>query len=118
MRLDGSKVLNPGLLRHQITWERKVVSGQLDGEDVFAWEIVADVRARILPLVGRELENAQQRWPEARYRIEQHYVPGLQRGHRGYWHGEEGVRYLDAVDVQDPAGTAMSLVILAKEWTV
>ena len=119
MRHDGSVILNPGLLRHQLTWQRKYVTGQNGvGEDEYDWTDVCEVRARVLALTGKELEIAQQRWPEARYRIEQHFVAGMEHGFRAEWQTPNGVRYLDALDILDPAGTGAMLVIVAKEWAV
>ena len=114
MRLDGSKILNPGLLRHTITWQQKTVSGQNSfGEDIYEWDDVMVCRARVTALAGRELEAAQQRWAEARFQIEQHYVSGLKRAMRVAW----GDRLLDVIDAEDPWGTGMALRAMAKEWT-
>jgi head-tail adaptor len=118
VRVDESRrALNPGLLRHQIRWERKVVAGQDGfGQDDFTWTLVVLVKAQLVALQGRELETAQQRWAEARYRIRQHYVPGMDRAERGVVKIDGEERYLDIVDVQDLTGTGREQVIIAKEW--
>ncbi len=116
--LDEAAILNPGILRHQITWQRKTVTGQnSSGEDVYSWTDVITVRAQVRALTGRELQAAQQRWAEAQYMIRQHYVKGLERVERGSWFIDGQVRYLDILDVQDIPGTGRYLEIIAKEWT-
>jgi SPP1 family predicted phage head-tail adaptor len=113
MRSDGSKVLNPGLLRHRITWQEKTVTGQDSlGQNIYEWDDVLITPARVVALVGRELELAQQRWAEARFRVEMHYITGIKREMRGLW----GTRYLNVIDAEDPWGTGMVLHVVAKEW--
>lgn len=118
MRVDESKTLNPGLLRHRITWQRKVVSGQDSfGQDLYTWADVVTVSCQVKPLSGREMQSAQQRWAEAKYRITQHYVAGMDRMERGAWYVDGEYRYLDVLDINDRAGTGRVLEITAKEWT-
>lgn len=113
MRIDGSKILNPGLLRHRIIWQQKAVSGQDSvGQDIYAWADFITTPARVTALSGRELEAAQQRWAEARFKIEMHYTPAIEREMRGVW----GSRYLDVIDAEDPWGTGMVLHVMAREW--
>lgn len=118
MRADKSSQLNPGILRHQISWERKTVTGRdAIGQDTYEWTRIVIVKAQVKSLIGQELQIADQRSAEARYQILQHYVPGLQRADRGSWFVDGVTRYLDIVDVQDHAGTGRAQVIIAKEWT-
>ena len=112
-RVDGSTILNSGLLRHRITWQQKSVSGQDSaGQDIFTWLPVVTTQCSVTALSGRELEFANELWAEARLRIEMHYVSTIKREMRGVW----GTRYLDVVDAEDPGGTRMVLQVIAKEW--
>ncbi len=112
-RVDGSTILNPGLLRHRIVWQQKAISGQDSaGQDIYTWTPIVTTQCRVTALQGRELEFANQRWADARFQIEMHYVSTLKREMRGVW----GTRYLDIVDAEDPWGTGMVLKVIAKEW--
>lgn len=118
MRIDESKALNPGLLRHRITWQTKAVTSRNDfGEDVYSWVDVVSVACQVKPLAGREMQAAQQRWAESKYRIVQHYVPGMERAERGAWFVDGEYRYLDILDINDRAGIGRVMEITAKEWT-
>lgn len=118
MRVDESKTLNPGLLRHRITWQQKTVTGQDSfGQDIFTWSDITSVSCQVKPVTGREKESAEQRWAEARYRIVQHYVPGMDRVDRGAWWVDGEYRYLDIIDINDRAGIGRVMEITAKEWT-
>ncbi len=126
-RVDEAQPLNPGVLRDQITWQRKV-NADLDehgmpisqqnsfGEDIFDWTDVITVKAQIKGVTGSEMGAAGQRWAEAKYQIRQHYVPGLQPGYRGAWLVNGEMRYLDILDIADQSGTGRVLTIMAKEW--
>lgn len=115
MRIDGP-VLNPGILRHQITWQRKAVTGQNGfGEDVWSWADVLTCKAQVRSLTGRELANSQQTWPDARYHITQHYSRGLGTEMQIQWFVDGEVRTLDVLDIQDQAGTQRMQIVLAKD---
>lgn len=117
MRLDESRTLNPGLLRHRITWQRKVVSGQNSfGEDLWEWRDIVTVPCQVKPLTGREMQSASQRWAEAQYKIVQHWYAGMDAMERGAWWHDGATRYLDILDIQDRAGIGRVLEITAKEW--
>lgn len=116
-RIDGSTILNPGLLNHRIVWQQKAVSGQDSvGQDIYTWGDVITTPARVTALQGRELEAAQQRWAEARFKIEMHYTAAIEREMRGAWFVDGEYRYLDVIDAEDPWGTGMVLHVMAKEW--
>lgn len=118
MRIDEARTLNPGLLRHRITYQRKVISGQdAIGQDLYTWVDLASVSAQIKAVTGREKQSADQRWAEAQYRITQHWYAGLQRGDRIAWWSDGEMRYLDVIDIEDQAGTQRVQFVLAKEWT-
>lgn len=118
-RIDEGRATNPGLLRHQITWELQVPAASPQnsyGEDQFVWTGMLTCRAQVRELSGRELESAQQRWGEAKYAIRQHYSLGLELTHRIYWFVDGEAVYLDPIDIADQAGTGHWQDIMAKEW--
>lgn len=120
MRVTGTKPMNPGLLRHEITWQEKRSPANRNtfGEHEVEWMEVVTMRARVQELMGRELDTARQKWAEARYKITQHWVSTMKRAQRGAWPQYDGsVRYLDILDVQNEGGLGMVQVIYAKEWT-
>jgi len=119
-RIDEGRTLNPGLLRHQIIWQRKEQTPGSEqntfGEDVFEWVDHVLCRAQIRSLTGRELEMAQQRWAEAKYAIRQHFTRGLTTTHRIQWNDDGDIKYLDPLEVSDLAGTRRVQDVIAKEW--
>jgi SPP1 family predicted phage head-tail adaptor len=116
-RIDESYILNPGLMRQQITWQGQVVSGQNpNGEDVLTWGNVLTCKADITGLIGLELERAQQKWAEARYRIIQHYYKGLTDKMRVAWLIDGTMRYLDVLDISDPPGTGRYQVVTTRDF--
>lgn len=118
--LFGGQILNPGLLRHQITWQQKVVSGQNSyGEDVYTWENVLTCRARVegAPRINQnESQQAMQRWAEAEYMITQHFSPGLEAKMRLAWWIDGAMVYLDVLNIDDPPGTGRYQEILARTF--
>jgi len=117
-RVDEGKTPNPGLLRHQITWERKVPAASpinSYGEDVFVWSGFQVCRAQVKELTGRELESAQQRWAEAKYVILQHYIKGLEMTDRIYWWIDGEAVYLDPLSIDDEPGTGYWQQVVCKE---
>lgn len=116
MRVDQGRTVNPGVLRHQITWQRKTVTGQDSfGADVVTWPDLVTCRAQVKELQGRELTAVQQRWAEAKYEILQHRHAGLKESDRISWYIDGEVRTLDVLGIQDPPGTARYLLIVAKD---
>lgn len=110
--------LNPGRLRHQITWQRQAVSTQNSfGDDVSSWTDVITCRANVRSLSGRELSAAQQLWAEAKYLIEQHYIPRLSTEDRISWYIDGDVRLLDVIAIEDTVGTGMTHAVYAKDLT-
>lgn len=106
--------MNPGDLRENITIQQKTVSGQnTSGEDVYTWTTVWACKANVLPMSGREIEAAQQKWAEARWKIKIHYPSvAIQRAMQIVW----GVRIFDILDAEDPGGKRREFVMVAKEW--
>jgi len=116
MRVDQSRILNPGLLRHQTTWQRKAVTGQDSyGEDVFAWIEVVTLRAQVRQMQGREIDSARQSWPDARYSIMQPYRAGLDTAMRISWYIDGEVRALDVLDIADTPGVGRYQTVIAKD---
>lgn len=117
MRIDGGKTLNPGVLREQLIFQRKDVTGQDSyGQDVYTWQTVVSMRGQVTALQGRELDLAQQKWAEAKYKIVTHWYSGLKLEHRIEWWDGDATRYLDMLSIDDIPGTRAYLTILAKEW--
>jgi SPP1 family predicted phage head-tail adaptor len=107
--------MRAGQLRHRLTVQQGVVSGQnAAGEDIKTWTEVGTFWCRIEPLQGREAGEAQQRWAEARHKITMRKQPGvtLQPKMRGIW----GSRTLDILDVEDPGGIRPSLTLYARDY--
>ena len=110
------KALDPGRLRHQITYQRQTVSGQNTfGEDVVAWTNIVTLKAEVRSLAGRELYAVAQKWAEARYVIEHHYYLGLKPEDRISWYVDGEVKTLDVLDVQDGAGAGRVQKVIAKD---
>ncbi len=115
MRLDGTFTvarLNPGLLRHRITIQEKVVSGQdSHGQDIYTYRDVLTCYARKTALTGRELEAAMQRWSDARLKYEILYDSSITS--TAMVVNDGGTRY-DILDVQDTHGLQDRLVLTCK----
>ena len=110
------ELLNPGTLRHQITWQGRTVSGQDSfGTDVSTPRDLLTCKAEVLGMQGRELIAAQQIWADARYKIRQHYYSGLKPDMRIAWWIDGETRVLDVLDIQDPTGLRQVQVIYAKD---
>jgi head-tail adaptor len=118
-RIDGAIPLNPGLLRSQLTWQRKALATPAQdgfGEDLYDWETILECKGNVRSLFGQELQSAQERWAEARYQIRQHYSRGLQRSDRVLCFTDGAYLYLDVLDIADRDGIGRSQVVTAKEW--
>jgi head-tail adaptor len=107
---------NPGTFRHQITYQRRTVTGQNSfGDDTATWANHATIYASVRALVGRELAAVTQIWAEARYKIEHHYYPGITPQDRISWYMDGVVKLLDVLDAGDAAGRGAVQVIYAKD---
>jgi SPP1 family predicted phage head-tail adaptor len=106
--LDGAQLLNPGALRHQITWQEKVVSGQnASGEDVFTWTDFLRCRAQVNSMAGRgEYQDAMQRYADAKYVLRQHYSRGVTSEMRIAWLIDGAITYLDVLSIDPGSGDA------------
>ena len=99
-------VVNPGQLRHQITWQQKNVTGQNSiGEDIYTWVNFLTCRASVEATVGREYQQIMQRWAESDFMITQHFYKGVAPEMRIAWFVDGSITYLDVLDVSDPLGT-------------
>lgn len=118
-RIDEAARLNPGVLRHQITWQRKNVIGRNSfGEDTYgdpAWLNHLTCKAQVKELNGRELERLQQTWAEVKYEIKQYRSAGLKSEMRLSWYIDGQVRTLDVLGILDPPGTGMYQLVYAKD---
>jgi head-tail adaptor len=119
--MSDSAVLNPGELRHQITYQRRNVAGQnAIGEDVLgtpAWSIVSTCRARVVAEGGRELTLARVRFAEAEYVIRHQYVAGLSTDLRISWYVAGQVKTLDVLHIADDNGLGRTLTVFAKDFS-
>ena len=116
MRLDEGRALNPGLLRHRITWQRKTEGAQNTyGEPSETWDDVLACACQIKAMSGRELDAARQRWAEATYVIRQHYYAGLLPTDRIAWYVDGATKYLDVLSIEDRDGIGRTQTVVAKE---
>lgn len=110
------QVLDPGSLRYQITWQRKVQGAQNSfGEPAITLADVVTLKASVRQFTGREMVAVMQRWPEARYLIEHHWYSGLDTSMQIAWYVDGVTRTLDVLDIRDEAGTQRVLRITAKD---
>lgn len=118
MRVDGFKVLNPGLLRDQITYQQKSVTSQnAFGEDVFAWVDFVTCRAQVLSVSGGdEIFRGSQFYGLAKYQITQHSTRGLQVAMRIAWLFEGSLLYLNILSIDPSPGMRQYQTILAKDY--
>lgn len=123
-RFDGSIVLNPGLLRDQITWQhRAVTSHNTFGEDApppsasDGWADFVTCRAQVISVAGgNELFRGSQFYALARYQIIQHYTKGLQAEMRIAWFFDGEYLYLDVLSIDPAPGMRQYQIILAKDY--
>lgn len=124
MRLDGSIVLNPGLLRDQITWQSRAVTSQNTfGEDAppaagsDGWADFVTCRAQVLAISGgNEVYQGSQFYGLAKYQITQHYTKGLQVAMRICWLIDGGMLYLNPLSIDPAPGMRQYQIILAKDY--
>lgn len=115
--LDGGEILNPGLLRHQITWQVKALSGQDSfGVNIYTWTDLLKCRARVQATSGKEFAQVMQRFAEADYVLTQHFSKGLSEQMRIAWLVDGGTTYLDVLSIDDPAGTERYQMITCKTF--
>lgn len=118
MRVDGSIVLNPGLLRDQITWQQKAVTGQDSfGQDVFGWVDFVTCRAQVLALdADDEIYRGSQFYGLAKYKIVQHYSRGLGMAMRVAWLFDGQELLLNVLSINPAPGMRQYQTILAKDY--
>ena len=115
---SDEEALDPGQLRHQITWQQKGVTGQNSyGEDSYTWNDVLTCRAQVESTSGRdEFASVMQRWAEAKYVITQHFATGLLAEMRIAWYVNGATVYLDVLAIDDPPGTGRYQKIVARTF--
>lgn len=116
-------ILNPGVLRHRVTWQGRNVTGQNSfGEDVPApgnsggWADIVTLAAQVTAIQGDELMRAQQYFVLAKYKITQHFYSGLQEAMRIAWFVDGRQLYLTVLNINDPPGTGRYQTVIAKDY--
>ena len=107
--------MQAGKLDQRIVIKDKTIASQNTyGEDVTTPVTVGTFWARVEFLTGRELDAAQQRWAEARYRIRMRRQPGitLQREQSIQWNGLT----LNILDIQGPGTRMPEWILIAKDY--
>jgi SPP1 family predicted phage head-tail adaptor len=94
--------MNAGDLRHSVTLQQKSSTRSGIGEQVVTWTDVATVRARAVPLRGRELFAASQYHEATDTRFETYYRSDVTQTMRLLWRGQPydivGVINVDGMD--------------------
>lgn len=113
---DYGRLLNPGALRHQVTYQQKnITSRNSFNEPQYTWQNVVTLKAQVKTLRGRELEAAQQRWAEAQYEIRHHRYSGLNEEMQISWYVDGQVKTLDLLSIGDPPGMGRYQCVYAKD---
>lgn len=116
-KADGSEILNPGLLRHRITWQEQVVTSQDSyGQNVYTWQPVLTCRAQVQARGGMEMERAMQKWADAQFLITQHFSPGLRAKMRILWYVDGETQILDVLGIDDPSGMGRYQNVVCKNF--
>jgi head-tail adaptor len=111
------ETLDPGQLRHQITWQQRNISQNSFGEDVVTWSNFLTCRAAVETTSGKgEYAAVMQKWAEAQFAITQHFAPGLLAEMRIAWYVDGAMVYLDVLSIDDPAGTGRYQKIIARTF--
>ena len=103
--------MNPGLLRHSVTIQRRASGVDASGAANGAWTDVATVRAAIWPLRGKELYAAQQANSEVELRVRIRYLDGITSTMRVSWQG----RVFEILYVIDPELRHVTLDLMCRE---
>ena len=107
--------MQAGKLRQRVEHQRQTVTGQNSyGQKTYTWDAVGTYWAEVRAMQGKELDIAQQKWAEARFKVTVRYQPSVEfkRADRLVW----GTRNLDIIDAEDPDGRQDMVVIVAKEY--
>lgn len=101
----------------RVTFYRPTITGQTaSGEDTVSDIELGSAWVKLTALQGMELQAAQQRWAEARFKIQmEHPLTEYTLQRKDYL--TFGSRQLDILDVEDPDQSRRGIVMLAKEYT-
>jgi SPP1 family predicted phage head-tail adaptor len=102
--------MRSGRLRHRVTIQRPSVSTNARGQKTTAYDTLATVWAEVKPLMGRELERAQQIHAETRIRVRMRATDVTPRDR--LIHDD---RVLEILSVIDPLERGAELVIDCRE---
>jgi SPP1 family predicted phage head-tail adaptor len=114
--VQASTTIAAGELRHRISILRMNVTQdsfggwQIGDDSIFS----ADVPAKIETLTGRELYAAQQKVSEVTHKITIRWQPGILAKMNVLW-SDEGNRFFQIEDRQDPDGRRIRLELLCIE---
>ncbi len=108
--------MRAGTYRHRLTLvSRTVTSQDSHGQDVTARTVIGTYWGEVRALQGREMQAAQQKWSDAKFRVETRYQPGVSFStDRSI---EWGSRTLDILSAEDPDGMQRRMVIYCREVT-
>lgn len=69
--------MRAGQLRHRIKIQEQARTSDGAGGSTIAWNTIATISARVLPLAGQELFEAQKQNPKVSHRVEARYRAGV-----------------------------------------
>ena len=104
-------MLNPGELRHKITFQSQRRAKDSLGQPIESWKSVATVWANIITTGGREFYAAQKLHAETTAVIKIRYRPGLKPTMRIKY----GSRYFDILAINDVDEAHREILITCKE---
>jgi len=117
VRIDGSEILNPGLLIHQIIWQVKTVTGQdAFGAAIYTWTDFLRCKARVESTQGKEFTQVMQRWAEAEFSLTQHFSKRVTPDMRIAWLRDGQTVYLDVLNINDPAGIGRYQYVICRTF--
>lgn len=103
--------MNPGRLRHRVTFQALTRTPDAGGGATETWTDVATVWAAVEPLAGTERLRAMQVSPTLSHRIRTRYRAGITTANRAVYDGRE----FDITAVIDPGERHRELQLLAEE---
>lgn len=103
--------MNPGKLRHRITFQERTTTQDSYGQPLLTWTDVATVWGAVEPLNGRELMAAEAVQSEITHQVVIRYRPGITAKMRVLY----GTRVFDIQNVLDENERHRMLTLLCLE---